>query len=148
MLSEGQTKNFLTEDEITDLFSDYLMSKGWEILSRAKGQSRGADIVARQNGKVICIEAKGGGSQAAHTKRYGLPFTRLQSQHHTDVAFACIPRMMTRYKPDFVGIVLPDDKYHFESLSEILPAIKKLGAGVWLVSNNSIRELAAPIFLG
>jgi len=136
---------FLTEDKVTEIFSNYLSNQHWQILSRALGRAHGADIVAELDGKILCIEAKGGGSQSPNTKRYGQPFTRLQCQKHTDVAFACIPRMMARYKPDYVGIVLPDDLYHQESVNETLPAIKQLGAGVWLVSaEKNIKELAKP----
>jgi len=138
------TKNYLTEDEITEILSDHLIGSGWEIVSRAKGNNRGADIVAKKNDKIICIEAKGGGSQLPTSKRYGQSFTRLQCQIHTDVAFACLPRMKTRYRPDFIGLALPDDEYHFESVSEILHAIKKLGAGLWLVGKDGVRELVEP----
>ncbi len=55
-----------------------------------------------------------------------------------------IPRMMARYKPDYVGIILPNDKYHLESLSEILPAIKTLGAGAWLIGSEGIKVMAEP----
>ena len=139
--------SFLTEDQITDIFCSYLQAEGWVIKSRAKGRSPGADIVALKNNQTMCIEAKGGGSQSPGTKRYGKPFTRLQCQQHTDVAFACIPRMMARYEPNFVGIILPDDKHHFESVSEILPAIKILGAGLWLVNSNKIKTLIKPTLL-
>ena len=137
--------NFLTEDQITDIFLDYLIGQKWKIVSRARGRSPGADIVAEKNNNFLCIEAKGGGSQSPGTKRYGQAFTRLQCQKHTDVAFACIPRMMARYKPDYVGIVLPDDKYHLDSVSEILPAIQKLGAGLWLVGLGGVRSISEPI---
>jgi hypothetical protein len=52
--------------------------------------------------------------------------------------------MLARYEPSYVGIVLPDDQYHLESLQEILPTIKKLGAGAWLVGKKGIRTLSKP----
>ncbi len=55
--------SFLTEDEITEVFTDYLVGKNWKILSRAKGKEKGSDIVAEREGEILCIEAKGGGSQ-------------------------------------------------------------------------------------
>lgn len=140
--------DFLTEDQITEIFVQHLIGQGYEIKSRAMGRSRGADIVATLNGALLCIEAKGGGSQSKTSRRVGKPFTRLQCQSHTDVAFACIPRMVSRYKPDYVGIILPDDKYHLESLSEILPAIKILGAGAWLVGTEGIKVMAQPVIAG
>ena len=139
---------FLTEDEITEIFADHLIEQGFEILSRAKGRMRGADIVANLKGKKMCIEAKGGGSQSVASSRFGQPFTRLQCQSHTDVAFACIPRMIARYKPDFVGIVLPDDRFHSESLAELVPAIMTLRAGAWLVSPSKVETVVAPKLLG
>ncbi|OIN86693.1 MAG: hypothetical protein AUJ12_05300 [Alphaproteobacteria bacterium CG1_02_46_17] len=145
MKLDDEMSGFLTEDQITEIFARHLVVQGYEIKSRAMGRSRGADIVATLNDRVLCIEAKGGGAQSATSRRFGKPFTRLQCQSHTDVAFACIPRMMTRYKPDYVGIILPDDKYHFESLSEILPAIKTLGAGVWLIGSERIKIMAEPV---
>ncbi len=136
---------FLTEDKITDIFTNHLVSENWEILSRAKGRTPGADIVARLHGKTMCIEAKGGGSQSTHSKRYGQPFKKLDCQKNTDVAFACIPRMIARYNPDYVGVVLPDNQHYFESVSEILPAFKTLGAGLWLVKQEDIiRVLSQP----
>ena len=137
-------KDFLTEDEITEIFSNYLITKSWTILARAKGREKGSDIVAERNGDRMCIEAKGGGSQTIGSKRYGKPFERLQCQKHTDVAFACLPRMVARYKPKYVGMILPDDEYHRESISEILPAIKQLGAGAWLVNKNKVITLNDP----
>jgi len=138
-------KDYLTEDEITEIFSAYLAKDGWKIISRATGKNKGADIVAEKNGQIFCIEAKGGGSQTEGSKRYGKPFTRLQCQIHTDIAFACLPRMMARYNPAYVGIVLPNDKHYRESVTEILPAIKKLEAGVWLVNKEGITPLFDPM---
>ncbi len=138
---------FLTEDEITDIFSVHLEKQGYEIVSRAKGQSRGADIVAKLNGQTLYVEAKGGGSQASYSKRFGKPFTRLQAYQHTDVAFACISRMISRYNPDYVGIILPDDLNHNDAIHELLPAIKKLDAGAWLVGKDGIKYLANPVYL-
>ena len=136
--------DYITEDEITDIFSRYLEGKGWEIVSRAMGHSRGADIVAKRNGKIFCVEAKGGGSQTKGTNRFGKPFTRLQCQIHTDAAFASLPRMMSRYSPDFVGLILPDDPHHKESVSEIFLAIKKLEAGIWLINRDNVTSLFDP----
>ncbi|MCB1562707.1 MAG: hypothetical protein KDJ75_03955 [Alphaproteobacteria bacterium] len=137
-------KEYLTEDEITEIFSDYLTQNGWKIISRATGRNKGADIVAERKGKTLCVEAKGGGSQTKGSVRYGKPFTRLQCQKHTDVAFACLPRMSARYKPDYIGMVLPDDLHHGQSVAEILPAIKKLEAGIWLVSQEGVKALNSP----
>ncbi len=137
-------KSYLTEDQITDIFAHYLELDKWHILERARGKSRGADIVAIKNGRRLCIEAKGGGSQSVGSARYGQAFSRRQCNSHTDVAFASIPRMVARYNPNYVGIVLPDDKFHFESVDEILPAIKQLGAGLWLVSGNGTRAILRP----
>lgn len=135
---------FLKEDEITEIFIGHLTKEKWKIISAANGHTHGADIIAKMGKRTLCIEAKGGGSQTLHSRRYGKPFTRLQCHHHTDVAFACIPRMIARYSPDYVGIVLHDDKHHLESIQEILPAIKKLGAGAWLVGEKGIRVLNKP----
>ena len=140
----SQITDFLTEDQITEIFCKYLTDEGWQILSRATGRIKGADIVAERGGKALCIEAKGGGSQTKGSRRYGQPFNRLQCQKHTDVAFACLPRMMARYEPDYIGMVLPDDAHHRESVLEILPAIKKLDAGIWLISRGNIETLYSP----
>ncbi len=137
-------KNYLTEDEVTEIFSGHLVENGWKIISRAIGRNKGADIVAERNGKILCVEAKGGGSQTEGSVRYGKPFTRLQCQKHTDVAFACLPRMSARYKPDYIGMILPDDLHHVQSVTEILPAIKKLDAGIWLVSLQGVNALNSP----
>lgn len=137
-------KEYLTEDEVTEIFSNYLIEKGWKIISRAKGQKRGIDIFAERKGKTLCIEAKGAGSQTKSSARYGTPFNKLQCDKHTDSAFACLPRMMARYKPDYVGMILPDDTCHEKSVTELLPAIKKLDAGIWLISLNSIKSLNSP----
>lgn len=135
---------FLTEDQVTDIFSEYLEGLGYEIIYRAKGYAKGVDIKATLGGRILCIEAKGGGSQSKTSKRYGSPFTRLQSNIHTDVAFACIGRMLTRYLPDYVGMVLPDDENHNASIKELIPAIKKLGAGVWLVGVDGVKTICEP----
>lgn len=140
----SENRSYLTEDEVTEIFCNFLTCEGWKILSRAKGKAKGADIVVQKNKKVLCIEAKGGGSQTVGSKRYGKPFTRLQCQKHTDVAFACLPRMVARYNPAYVGMILPNDKYHRESVIEILPAIKKLDAAVWLVSEDGVETLHSP----
>ena len=137
-------RKFLYEDEITKLFRDYLKKQGWVIESTAKGRKRGADIVAKRSGKRIYIEAKGGGSQDPKSKRFGSAFTKLQSQQNTDVAFACLARMISRYCPDYIGMVLHHDAYHHDSVKEILPTIKKIQAGVWLVSKKGVVCLAKP----
>jgi hypothetical protein len=137
-------RNFLYEDEITDCFVRYLKKEGWEIVKRSRGRSPGADIIASRLGKRLFIEAKGGGSQDPKSKRYGKPFSKLQCQQNTDVAFASIPRMLSRYKPDYVGIVLHDDEHHKASLKEIVRTIKKIGAGVWFVSPKKVICITKP----
>ena len=49
----------LTEDETIEILIEYLEDEGWEIDGYCLGQTKGIDIIAIKDGKMLLIEAKG-----------------------------------------------------------------------------------------
>ena len=48
----------LTEDVVVRLLCDYLVTDGWDIVSRAMPDQRGTDVVATRAGVRMEVEAK------------------------------------------------------------------------------------------
>jgi hypothetical protein len=51
----------LGEDSVNDLLAAWLISQRWDLQSRARGHSRGVDIVAQSEGRLWSIQVKGEG---------------------------------------------------------------------------------------
>lgn len=63
--------SFLTEEEVKQIISDYLIAQGYQT-TVAWGHSRGADIVANKGNESLIIEVKGCGSRQQMRVNYFL----------------------------------------------------------------------------
>jgi hypothetical protein len=68
----------LTEDVVIASVCDYMITDGWQIVSRAMPNQGGTDVVATRAGVRLEVEAKGAGSSKPHTARYGQLFDQAQ----------------------------------------------------------------------
>ena len=131
----------LTENDVVEAVAGYLKDQGWQITDRSHTDRRGHDILARRDGIVLAVEAKGGTSSKRGTRRHGSPFNSSQKRSHVSVALykaACV-FSAGHLRP---GIALPSDDRHRRLIEDILPALGVLEVTVFLVSENrTVHEL-------
>ena len=91
----------ITENQVCDSVAAYLKAKGYKVEQCLTTIQCGVDIVAKSpNGKLCYIEAKGGTSSKAHTKKYGKPFSRGQAGTHISVAILKALQLSDQYKDE------------------------------------------------
>lgn len=131
----------LTENDVVEAVAGHLKDRGWQITDTNHTDQRGHDILARRDGIVLAVEAKGGTSSKRGTNRHGLPFDSGQKRSHVSVALYkaacvfgagdCLP-----------GIALPSDDRHRRLIEDILPALGALKVAVFLVDEDrTVHEL-------
>jgi len=126
----------LTENDVVSALCAYLESRSWKIISRAHTSQHGDDIVAEHEGKRLLIEAKGGTSSRAGSKRFGQPFHGLQAQHHVAEAVYKALKLLSESPDTLVAIALPDNKSHRTHVERVEPALERLGIGAFWVSED------------
>ena len=131
----------LTENDVVEAVARHLEEQGWQITDTSHTDQRGHDILARRDGIVLAVEAKGGTSSKRGTSRHGLPFNSGQKRSHVSVALykaACV-FSAGQYRP---GIALPSDDGHRRLIEDILPALGALKVVVFQVAEDrTVHEL-------
>lgn len=130
----------LTEDEVIDAVSKYLVSQRWHILSRATAIQRGDDLVAKREDVQLIIEAKGGGSSKAGTARYGMAFNSGQVFDHVAKAVLKALRVVSAGSAQ-AGIALPDDPFHRKEVALVEEALQRLGILVFWVDDSRVARV-------
>jgi Holliday junction resolvase-like predicted endonuclease len=127
--------NLLYEGDVVDSVISYLKNEGYEILSHCYPHQKGYDIVAKKDGKLLYVEAKGSTSSNPKSSRYKIGFNSTQMKVH--VAEAIYKSMRTiNEKPDCdVGIALPSSDTHKKLVAHVLPSLKKLGIKIFWVDD-------------
>jgi Holliday junction resolvase-like predicted endonuclease len=114
----------------------HLEAEGWSVLHARGATERGDDIIAKRGRVELRIEAKGEGSELAHTKRYGDVFTRGQVEKH--VAYALYRAAKMRSPKVRAGMAFPDNAHHREMVAAIQGALDDLGIGVYWVNAEGV----------
>ena len=131
----------LTENDVVEAVAQHLEEEGWRISDTSHTDQRGHDILARRDGIVLAVEAKGGTSSKRGTSRHGLEFDSGQKRSHVSVALykaACV-FSAGHCRP---GIALPSDDRHRRLVDDILPALGALKVAVFLVAEDrTVHEL-------
>lgn len=132
----------MTENDVVEAVAEHLRERGWQITNLSHTDRRGHDIVARRDGVVLAVEAKGGTSSKPGSDRHGLPFDSGQKRSHVSVALykaACV-FSAGRYRP---GIALPSDDRHRQLIEDILPALGALRVALFLVDEDrTVQEIS------
>jgi len=133
----------LTENDVVKKLSIYLEKNGYEIIQSLTTGERGVDIIAKKNGKILFIEAKGETSSKSVTYRFGSPFSKSQIKSHVSRAILAAMKILTA-KPagsnTIAALALPETDLHKELIKEIHLSIKKLDIKVFWVSQSRIRQ--------
>jgi len=123
----------LTENDVVEAVVVHLSTAGWTILQSRTTAQRGVDILAERNGESLAVEAKGGGSATAGTRRFGQHFTTNQKRSHVAVALLTAVQVLSEGKHR-AGLAFPDDDGHSRLVTSILPILRSLDIHVFLVS--------------
>lgn len=99
--------------------------------------------MAAKGGVRLLVEAKGEGSSKAGTTRYGQPFSGNQVGSHVGVAVVRALRWASlgAARP---ALAFPDNPHHRGQVDPIVPALDRVGIGVFWVSANHQVRLASP----
>lgn len=136
-------RRWLTENEIVEAVAGYLRNAGWDILQTCTTKQHGIDILAERHGRRLAVEAKGGGSGTPWTRRYGSPFNCNQKRSHVAVALLTAARVFSEGNYG-AAIALPSDEEHSLLITQIRPALRRLGIRIFLVDPDGVvREFNA-----
>src|SRR5262245_30728507 len=142
-MSDGAQTQILTEDVVVDAVCDYLIDRGWTIVTRATAIQHGYDLEAERNGDRLIAEAKGAGSSKSGTARFGLTFSRNQVFDHVAKAILKALRVAT-LGGALAAIALPDNVDHRREVELVAGALAGAEVGVfWVADDRSVR-LEAP----
>ncbi len=123
----------------------HLATEGYRIDKALSTVERGVDIVAAHlaTGERLLVEAKGGTSSKAATRRFGKSFTRNQAKSHVSVAFYYAAKLRQRHSPEGarVALAFPDDANHRALVEDISSALGVLRIAVFLV--DAARRVTA-----
>jgi len=133
----------LTEDEVIDAVRDFLVSRSWQIVTRATAMQRGDDLVAERDGERLVIEAKGAGSSKVGTARYGNTFNKGQVFDHVGKAVLKAMRVVSAGKHR-AGVALPGDAAHRAEVAKIRAALDRVGVAVFWVDDNHVVRVESP----
>ncbi len=125
----------LYEGDVVDSVISYLKKDGYEILSYCHPHQKGYDIVAKKDGKLLYVEAKGSTSSNPESSRYKIGFNSTQMKVH--VAEAIYKSMVTINENTNcnIAIALPASSTHKKLISAVLPLLKKLGIIIFWVDS-------------
>jgi Holliday junction resolvase-like predicted endonuclease len=126
----------------------HLMSNGWTIVSNADTASkqRGIDIVAQKGGEELLIEVKGypstvyaSGSKAGRLKPTQ-PTVQARHWYSHAVFSALLLLNKARDGNRHVALAFPDFPRYRSLITQTLVSLRKLGIGVFLVSEAGAVE--------
>ncbi len=132
----------LYEDDIVGAVCEYLIGRGFEIERKCAAKDRGDDIVARHpTGWRLYVEAKGEGSSAEGSNRYGRTFDSGQVRHNVSVAFyrAAVTRDLGDGAGRVAAMAFPDGPEFRKRVAAVAPSIRRLGLVVfWVGGDRSV----------
>lgn len=134
------------EENVVSSVVRFLIAEGWSIESVANTEARspGADIRAVRSEELLVVEAKGyPGTVYARGENKGKPKPTkpgVQARHwYGQVMFDAILRQ-SQLPSATIMIALPDFPVFTKLISRTEHALRKLGIGVFLVSENCTVE--------
>jgi len=128
------------ENEVVDVVAKFLAAKGFAIVQTLHGHQRGVDIIAsRADIGALHLEAKGGTSTVATSKKYGKPMSPGEVRINVAEAFYTAALAAARRPGDDREVVLAavafhDDARHRRYVDPLRAALDELGIGVFWVT--------------
>lgn len=130
----------ITENEVVEAVAKYLIFTGFKVKQKLLSSEKGDDIVAfcPKRKVYVHIEAKGETSAVKSSKRYGKPFNVSQVKDHVANAFYRAAKMLGNktHMEILIGIALPDNTLHRETVNHIMPSLKILSIEVFWVNSD------------
>ena len=125
----------LTENDVVEAVANYLRADGWHVVGMSNTSERGHDILAKKNGMMLAVEAKGETSSKHGSARYGTQFSRNQKLSHVSRALYKAASVFSAGQYS-AGIALPATDRHRELIMGIKPALAALNVSVFLVDSD------------
>jgi hypothetical protein len=137
-LSDQPLPPKLVEGFVVESTCNALKRMGWTTNAVASTTTTGVDIVATRDDARLHIEAKGAGSSAVGSKRYGKPFTTNQVVQSLSAA---LYTALAVEAPTLSGIAVPDTPTYRARLKPgIAESLTRLGIVVfWVSEDGSVR---------
>ena len=134
----------LTENDILENLSNYLIAKGYKENQRLSTIQLGVDLIAENDSEILYIEAKGETSSKSETRRFGKPFDSNQIKSHVSRAILSAFEIISE-KPSGIktkaAIALPNNLGHKKLINKILPALNLSGIRVYPVDFETVIEV-------
>jgi 3-phosphoglycerate kinase len=116
----------LTEDEVVEILSRKLEKDGWKITNQCFGQTKGNDIEATKNGKILIVEAKGAKSNDYSPTKKRESFDGGQIKSHFGRALVKTMSDINKNPQHIYAIAHPDDELIRKTIGHIIPQLEKL----------------------
>ena len=131
----------LTENQVVDYLSDWLVAHGWTIEEKSKDHNRGLDLKASKGPHTIIVEAKGArGNPRSHVTTRS-KFTCGQIKDHFGKAIVKILEERHQHPDLTFGIAQPDDEDMRRCLKKAIPEMNKIGIKLfWVRSASQVIE--------
>ncbi len=136
----------MDEDEVVHRMVRHLRRRGYTIESFSTSGQRGYDIVARQNGTLLIVEAKGA-TPSKNTKRVNENWAENALSNSLAQAILRVMEASTECAAPNqsveVAIAVPDDpyKYYRETIQKINHILAAAGIKVYLVSKRQVKVM-------
>ena len=131
----------LTEDQTIDALIKHLKSGGWTINSCCKGQQRGHDIDASNNGQQLLIEVKGARAGDNSPTKKRPHFDGGQIKTHFGRAIVKVLESKRTHPNATHAIAHPDDAKVKQTIDGLIPALGELGIKhFWVSSDGTVSE--------
>lgn len=134
----------LDENAVVDSVCCCLESSGYQIVQRCHTSEKGVDIVAldTRDGRLLRIEAKGGTSSVATSKRFGQPYTQKQVVFHQVAmgVFTVLQLHSSRNHEEDVGLAMPNTTSFRHYLGTIGSIFQTLNIKVFLLNEDGTVE--------
>lgn len=131
----------LTEDEVVRILSDKLQMEGWKIVNQCFGQTRGNDIEAVKDGRILIVEAKGAKSNDYSPTKKRESFDSGQIKTHFGKAMVKIMTEIEKNPNHLYAIAHPDDELIRKTIGKIIPQLEKLNIKhYWIKKDDKIQS--------
>lgn len=132
----------MNENEVIEAVCAHFTASRHIVTSRCLTTERGIDIVAKQDGREIFIEAKGGTSAREGSSRYGKASTESQIFDRVAKGFYTAACLRHAKGPEpIVGLAFPDSRFFRKYASKLGSSAKALRISFyWVGDNKDVKE--------
>lgn len=129
----------MTEDFVVESLCKWLEKCNCKIISSCLGSTRGNDIEAAKDGKLLIVEAKGAKGNLSTTTRS--KFDSGQIKTHFGKALVKVLEQRALNPSAQIAIAHPHDEYLMSVLATVRPEVSKLGIKMfWVKDEDEVVE--------